>query len=290
MNNVTKESGTIVMNNLATEFSLADIPPMPRVAADILHQLNNSDSSAKGLAEIIAVDPAVAARVLRIANSSFYSMSRQVTNLSMAIVVLGERTLKNLVLAASLRGLNRVFGPKEKMLWEDSMVCALASRFMSRALAIGDPEDAFVDGLFRHIGLIVMNNHHSENFDPVFEALCKKTARAEIERIYFGATHGEIGAMVLEHWKLSEGLCHICRYHDNLEGAPAAHEDLHQRTALINVTSYFPGYFGIFSSPWQIDLAATPGARQLTLDTEKMTALVAEFKEIFNQNRQQFLS
>jgi len=176
------------------------------------------------------------------------------------------------------------------MLWEDSMVCALASRFMSRALAIGDPEDAFVDGLFRHIGLIVMNNHHSENFDPVFETLCTGADRAEIERAQFGATHGAIGAMVLEHWKLSEDLCHICRYHDNLEAAPAEEEDLQRKTALINVTSYFPGYFGIFGSPWQIDLATLPGARQLALDTEKMTTLVAEFKEVFNQNRQQFLS
>ena len=47
---------------------------------------------------------------------------------------------------------------------------------------------------------------------------------------------------------------------------------------------------GIFGSPWQIDLAVTPGARRLALDPERMTALVAEFKKIFNQNRQQFLS
>lgn len=280
----------MAMNNLANQFHLEDIPPMPQVAADILQQLNNPDSSARGLADIIAADPAVAARVLRIANSSFYSMSRQVTNLSMAIVVLGERTLKNLVLAASLRGLNRQFGPREKMLWEDSMVCALASRFMSRALAIGDPEDLFVDGLFRHIGLIVMNNHNSEKFAPIFDALCRGAERAEIERAQFGATHGEIGAMVLEHWNLAEDLCHICRYHDNLEGAPTEGKDLQQKTALINVTSYFPGYFGIFGSPWQIDPASLPGAEALALDPEKMTTLVAEFKDIFNQNRQQFLS
>ncbi len=273
-----------------TQIDLDNMPPMPRVAAEVLHQLNTPDSSARGLADIIAADPAVAARVLRIANSSFYSLSRQVTNLSMAIVVLGERTLKNLVLAASLRGLNRVFGPKEKMLWEDSMVCALASRFMSRALAIGDPEDAFVDGLFRHIGLIVMNNHNEDHFDPVFDVLRTGADSGKIELAHFGATHGDIGAMVLEHWNLSEDLCHICRYHNNLEAAPAKDENLQRITALINLTNYFPGYFSIFGSPWQIDLAATPGARHLALDTQRMSTLADEFNDIFNQNRQQFLT
>lgn len=276
--------------NTITQVNLDNIPPMPRIAAEVMNQLNAPNSSANRLADIVASDPALAVRVLRIANSSFYSMSRQVTNLSMAVVVLGERTLKNLVLAASLRGLNREFGLKEKMLWEDSMVCALASRFLARALVVGDPEDAFVAGLFRHIGLIVMNNQAERNFDPVFNLLRKGKDSSAAERAEFGATHADIGAWVLEHWNLSESLCFVASHHENPQPDPAINTAHLNMTAVVNIAGCIPGVFGIFGSPWQTDFSSLPGAKQLTLDTQSLTRLVDEFRAIFKQNQQQFLA
>lgn len=272
------------------DVNLDSIPPMPQVAAEMMKLLNSPQSSAGRLADIVASDPAVAARVLRIANSSFYSMSRQVTNLSMAIVVLGERTLKNLVLAASLRGINRVFGPNEKMLWEDSMVCALASRFLARALSTGDPEDAFVAGLFRHIGLIFMNNQEDKATDFIFDSLRYGTDRTEQERESFGATHAEIGAAVLESWNLSEALCFVARHHAECDLDPAADPDLIKVTAVVNIAGYLPGYFGIFGSPRTTDFVSLPGVKQLGLDVDKLAELIEEFRQVFEQNRQSFLA
>lgn len=266
------------------------IPPMPQVAAEMMKLLNSPQSSAGRLADIVASDPAVAARVLRIANSSFYSMSRQVTNLSMAIVVLGERTLKNLVLAASLRGINRVFGPKEKMLWEDSMVCALASRFLARALSAGDPEDAFVAGLFRHIGLIFMNNQKDKETDFIFNSLRYGTDRDEREREIFGATHAEIGAAVLESWNLSEALCFVARHHAECNPDPATDPSLAKVTAVVNIAGYLPGYFGIFGTLRIIDFALLPGVKQLDIDVDNLAELIEEFRQVFEQNRQSFLA
>lgn len=273
-----------------TPFDIDSIPPMPRVAAEIMTLLNSPQSSAERLADIIASDPAVAARVLRIANSSFYSMSRQVTNLSMAIVVLGERTLKNLVLAASLRGINRVFGPKEKMLWEDSMVCALASRFLARSLGVGNPEDVFVAGLFRHIGLIVMNNQPDLNTDFIIQALRQGSDHSDYEQTEFGATHSDIGAMVLEHWNLSEQLCYVARHHADLRHDPVVDSSLVSMTAVVNIAGYLPGYFGLFGTPWQVDFSSLPGTELLQLDTDGLNPLIEEFRIIFQKNRQQFLA
>ncbi|MBD1401233.1 HDOD domain-containing protein [Pelovirga terrestris] len=274
----------------STPFDLDSIPPMPRVAAEIMTQLNSPQSSAERLADIIASDPAVAARVLRIANSSFYSMSRQVTNLSMAIVVLGERTLKNLVLAASLRGLNREFGPKEKMLWEDSMVCALAARYLAQALAVGNPEDVFVAGLFRHIGLIVMNNQPERNTDFIIQALRQGSDHSDYEQTEFGATHSDIGATVLEHWNLSEQLCYVARHHATPQPDRAVDATLISITAVVNIAGYLPGYFGLFGTPWQVDFSSLPGAELLQLDAEGLSPLIEEFRIIFQKNRHQFLA
>ena len=276
--------------NKSTRIDLENIPPMPRVAAEIMTQLKSPQSSAERLADIIASDPAVAARVLRIANSSFYSMSRQVTNLSMAIVVLGQRTLKNLVLAASLRGVNRVFGAKEKMLWEDSMVCALASRFLAQALAVGNPEDVFVAGLFRHIGLIVINNQPDLDTDYIIQSLRQGTDRSEYEQAQFGTTHSDVGATVLEHWNLSEQLCYVARHHANPRPDPAVDTSVTSMTAVVNIAGHIPGHFGIFGTSRQIDFSALPGAVILELNAAGLGSLIDEFHEIFKQNRQQFLA
>jgi HD-like signal output (HDOD) protein len=139
-------------------YDINKLPPMPLIASRMVNLINSPRASAGELAKVISGDPVISARVLKIANSSFYSMARQVKTLSNAIVILGEKTLKNLVLAASLRGLNSKFGPIEQMLWEDSMTCALGARFLASSLRTGDPEEAFIAGLFRHIGRVLLNN------------------------------------------------------------------------------------------------------------------------------------
>ncbi|HKI51432.1 MAG TPA: HDOD domain-containing protein, partial [Geothermobacteraceae bacterium] len=86
---------------------VGDLPSMPMVAVKILDLLQDPTTSADKLATIISSDQAVSARVLKIANSSFYSLRRQVNTLEHAIVIMGEKTLKSLVLASSLKGTNR---------------------------------------------------------------------------------------------------------------------------------------------------------------------------------------
>ena len=137
--------------------TIGDLPPMPAVAMKVLQQLQDPNISTSALAETIANDPAVSARVLKIANSAFYSMKRQVKTLEHALVVVGEKTLRSLVLAASLEVMNKQVGLLEKMLWEDSLGCAIGSRLVARRFKTVDPEEAFLGGLFRHLGKIVMN-------------------------------------------------------------------------------------------------------------------------------------
>lgn len=115
-------------------YDINNLPSLPLIATRMVELLNSPTSSAEEMAQVISADPSISARVLQIANSSFYSMARQVKTLSTAIVILGEKTLKNLVLAASLRSMHKKFGPAEKLLWEDAMTCALGARFLAQSL------------------------------------------------------------------------------------------------------------------------------------------------------------
>ena len=69
---------------------------------------------------------------------------------------MGEKTLKSLVLASSLKGINKSFGLMEKMLWEDSLGCAIGARVTALRFKSAEPEEAFLAGLFRHIGKMVL--------------------------------------------------------------------------------------------------------------------------------------
>ncbi len=94
------------------------------------------------------------------------------------------------------------------------MVCALGARFLARKLSVADPEEAFMAGLFRHIGLVVLNNQKEKAGDFIISSVSlNRQDMAERERDLFGATHAEIGAAVLEYWKLSEVLSLVALHH-----------------------------------------------------------------------------
>jgi len=272
-------------------FDLNRLPTMPLVAAQMMELFNMPDSSAGRMARVISKDAAVTARVLKIANSSFYSMSRTVSSLPTAIVILGERTLRNLVLAASMRGMNQTFGAVEKMLWEDSMVCALGSRFLAHKLGVADPEEAFMAGLFRHIGLVVLNNQDQQAGDFIISAITSHGKNmANRERDLFGATHAEIGAAVLECWKLSEILSLVALHHKDGALPADACDDAVKLSALINIAGAFPAYFGIFGVQRELDLESFYGIQTLNLDPAELATYMKEFKGIFDENRSDFLS
>lgn len=272
-------------------FDLDRLPTMPLVAAQMMELLNMPEASADRMSSVISKDAAVSARVLKIANSSFYSMSRKVTSLPTAIVILGERTLRNLVLAASIRGMNQSFGAVAKMLWEDSMVCALGARFLARKLSVADPEEAFMAGLFRHIGLVVLNNQKEKAGDFIISSVSlNRQDMAERERDLFGATHAEIGAAVLEYWKLSEVLSLVALHHCDGALPSDTCKDTVKLTALINIAGSLPSYFGIFGVRRELDLESLPGITMLELDPGLVTENIDEFKAIFEENRGDFLS
>lgn len=267
-----------------------EIPPVPVVAEKMLNLINEDASSASQLAEVVALDPSITARVLKIANSPFYSMSRQVTTLSKAIVVLGERTLKNLVLAASMRGIHRAFGKVEQALWEDSMVCAFGARFLAAKLQLVDPEEAFMAGLFRHIGKVIISNQSKVEKQVLEKLLLHESEKQEEEeKSIFGASHEEIGAAVLESWHLNEAMSLVALQHFNMDIDASLDDKTANMLAIVNIANAFPRILGILEVPQDIDLANLPGVSLLKLDASRLGELVAEFSEVFEENRQQLL-
>ncbi|PNU19823.1 HD family phosphohydrolase [Geothermobacter hydrogeniphilus] len=274
--------------------AIGDLPPMPVVAVKVLDLLQKPTTTADKLAETISSDQAVSARVLKIANSSFYSLRRQVTTLEHAIVIMGEKTLKSLVLASSLKGINKSFGLMEKMLWEDSLGCAIGSRMTALWFKSADPEEAFLAGLFRHIGKMMLNNVDAESFRCVLEGVYNgEGSEDDLEAQYFPFGHAVVGEAVLDKWNFSADMTEVTRYHDNIEKIDAVEEPARYRlAATVNLADAMCRKLGIGRREPEpdLELALTPGGRALEVEPDQAEQLLEEFRAFFEKERDTFLA
>ncbi|PLX86243.1 MAG: HD family phosphohydrolase [Desulfuromonas sp.] len=273
--------------------AVGDLPPVPVVAAKVLQLLQNPQTRPEDLARTISSDQGVSARILKIANSSFYSLKRQVKTLEHAIMILGEKTLKSQVLAASLKGMGTSFGLMEKMLWEDSVGGAIAARVVALRVSGCDPEEAFLAGLFRHIGKMAMNSLDSQKYRQVVEGVYNGEGDGgEMERRYFPFSHQVIGAAVLEKWNFSENLSQAARHHEDLGVSPEDDPALFRLLSVVNLADNLCRHLGIGRRDAEpdIELEQSPGACALGLDREQVASLLEEFGRIFEKDREALLA
>lgn len=273
--------------------NLGDLPPMPAVAIKVLELLRNPYCSAKLLANAISHDAAVSGRILRIANSPIYGQQKKITTLEGAIVVLGENTLRSLVLETSLRGINKTFGRFERLLWEDSIGCAIGSRIVAQRFHVADPEEAFIAGLFRHVGKIVMSNHSRDAYQKIFEAHRNgEGALQDLEKAYFAFTHNMVGAAVLDNWNLSPAMVQCALHHNDLDFPAEIDEEIVDLTAIVNIADSFCRYLGIGREERDTStlIDEAPGAEYLEADPEELRAAAAELYEVFSRERDFFLA
>lgn len=274
--------------------SVKDLPPMPVVAVKVLELLNDQNVNYSKLGEVISNDPAVSARMLKVANSSFYSMKREIKTLEHAIAIVGERTLRSLVLAASLEGLNKSYGLLEKMLWEDAMGCAVGCRILARRFSSADPEEAFLAGLFRHLGKVVMNFSDPDAYRALVEmAYSDGVSTSTLEDRFFPYNHAVVGAAVLERWNFSRALILSALHHSDLT-LPADEEnreDLLRLTATVSLAGQICMKLGIGQREpdQELDLAQGIGAQLLELEESEVQSALEEVDETFSRNRDFFV-
>jgi len=248
------------------------------------------------LGETISSDPAVSARLLKVANSAFYSMKRQIKTLDHAVAIVGERTLRSLVLAASLEGMNKSYGLLEKMLWEDSIGCAIGCRILGRKFISADPEEAFLAGLFRHLGKIVMNYNDPESFHSLAESAYATGGKySELEGQYFPYAHAVVGAAVLDKWNFNRSLVMATLHHEDLrvhEEDEEGLEGLYRLTATVNLADQVCRRLGIGrrEPDEDLDVAACLGAKALELDEDAVERAIVEVSETFSENRDFFVN
>lgn len=195
-----------------------DIPVLPVTAQRVLSLMSDPDVSIEKIKRLVSTDAGLATKILKVANSAFYGGYRNIENLSQAILRLGLNSVRNIVIAASMKNVYKNFGLTEKLLWEQTIGSAMASNIISRRTRISDPEDAFIAGLLHDVGKVVLNNEYPRQFAQVMEKVYNDAVPySAAEREVFEFSQREIGARVVRKWGFPERIELLLRRFDNYD-------------------------------------------------------------------------
>lgn len=268
-----------------------DLPTIPVVAVKVLQLIESGEASAEELAKLVSSDPSVAARVLKISNSSFYGCQRQIQTLPHAIMMLGFNTLRSLVVAASVKQVYIPYGLTEKMLWEHSFGAGIAARIIANSTGLVNEEEAFLGGLFHDIGKTIMNHLDSQQFQAIMQkSYNDDISFVEAEQQFCTYTHADVGGMVIKKWNFPEMLMKAVLNHHQYNFDED--EDPYQvtLTCVVGLSNLFchKAGIGLRTPDDRLILSETLPARLLNLDEVRLNALLTTFVTSYQNDKSFF--
>ena len=221
-----------------------DIPSLPEIVTKVMLLVQNPNSSAFQLANIIASDAGLTSRVLRLVNSAFYGFPKQISSIQHAIAILGFTTLRGLVLSSSIF---KIFAPSHnevklldyKRLWRHSVMTAVVAKSVCKYLHYANEEHIFSASILHDIGKIILDQYDHVNY---ILALSNSTFSKDLERSllseerFCGITHPEVGFALAEHWNLPDDISYSIKYHHEPESVPP---DLAQTVNIVCLANVF---------------------------------------------------
>ena len=189
------------------------LPTLPATALAVLDTIGNPDVDMQALAKLVSQDPALAGKILRTVNSSFYARPQPVAKVSQALTLLGMQSVRTLVLGFSLS--NKLRGAKTKgfdygVYWKRSAYAATAARLLAGRARVLQVEEAFLAGLLQDIGMLAFDQVVGEGYGKLHRtAAGEPVNHADLlaaEAADLGMTHAEASAVMTRSWRLPPAL------------------------------------------------------------------------------------
>lgn len=200
------------------------IPPLPDLVVRLLGILNKQETEPQDLERLLQNDQVLVAKMLAMVNSPFYGLNRTIRTIKEAVMVLGFRGVRSLVLATStakfLQRNFEVYGHQPKGLWLHAVSVAAASRALARhvRMSADDAEMLFVAGLLHDIGKMLLVGYLNESG----KTPAPGSSVHEFERLTIGIDHTEAGALVTAKWNLANDIQEAIKAHHEAAGANPA--------------------------------------------------------------------
>ncbi|MBU0663840.1 MAG: HDOD domain-containing protein [Proteobacteria bacterium] len=252
-----------------------NLPSLPQILLQVVEIDQQKDYDVKKLVKIIAQDPSISAKTLRLVNSAYFSLENKLTSLERAVLYLGINVIKNIAITASI---HHVFNGVKKngafpidRFWWNSFSCAIFSRRIAEQTKYINVEEAYVAGLLHNLGKLLLWLNFPQEYKTILPLLESQTDECDAERQQIGITHCEAGAWLIRHWKLNSFMADAVLYH---------HEPLDRIKngfPLVKIT-YLAHKFSKLNNENQSSAFAI-GHDVLGLDSEQLNAIISGAQE-----------
>ncbi len=228
--------------------SIAKLPPFPVVIQRAIQLINDPNSSAQQVVDVIQFDQSITANVLKICNSAFFGLRRDISSLREALVMIGFNQLSEIILS---QGSARLFStPCEGYdlnhgdLWHHSVACALLSKIISKRLHRQVSPTHFTAALMHDIGKVVLSKFVKDYFGEIKKYVLEEDLSfLEAERKVLGIDHAELGGRIMNQWHFPKSIELAVRYHHTPSFSPEDHEMV-QLTYLCDLVAVITGIGG----------------------------------------------
>lgn len=190
--------------------SIGDLPAMPAVVSDVLRKAEEPDVDMDEISAIIEADPALTAKILQVSNSSYYGMKQFVGTLKLALVILGVREVRNIVLGVSvfeaLKGSDTNMALAQQV-WTESLQVAALSRRLAKEMDLGLQGEEFIAGLLADTGKMIILLYNGDSYTEIIQKYFSSPLELiQKEESLYGYNNGDASTALAAKWDLPEVL------------------------------------------------------------------------------------
>lgn len=199
--------------------TINNLPTLPHILLNLIEACNRDAQDLNGIAALVSKDPALSARILKLVNSAYFGLPRKVEAIDQAVEIVGIHGIRNVAISACVYdAFPKQQGEGEgafnlKEFWWHALRCALLAKHMAVELGVCQPDEAFLAGLLHDIGKAVLWVNFGNTYDQLLTTSGNDKDLLLTQEVNLGATHAEVGAWLLEHWRLAPWIVDCVGYH-----------------------------------------------------------------------------
>jgi len=194
-----------------------NLPSLPQILLKLIELCNSEESTIRDISQVINKDTSLSAIVMKMVNSAYYGLPRRITSIDQSLIILGQNTIKNIAISASVI---KAFGKAKddsvfslKAFWRHSLMCAIFSKLIAKKISYASPDEAFLTGLLHDIGKLVLWVNFPKEYGDILKSSQDQWDLLLAGEARHGATHCEVGAWLINRWKLQSFMADAVRYH-----------------------------------------------------------------------------
>ena len=195
-----------------------NLPTLPHILVKLIKACQDENGSIQDIAKIIRADASMSAKILKLANSSYFRSTEKIAQIDHALIRMGREAVKNLAISSAV---HQVFSKSDivsngfdlKRFWRHSLTSAVLARMIAEKTGYNLPEQAFLAGMIHDIGRLILVTNFPDEYKAVLDGSENSTESIIDREIKMGAPHTEIGAWLLGRWNFDSMTIDAVRYH-----------------------------------------------------------------------------